>query len=109
MHWIPASVAGENLFLDINRDGPGDAIDMGVRCDVGVMDEGQVRGFVNEFVEEVRILIEAMDGEGGRVTKPEQKEGERFKVREKLCGGKLVGTKNRGQCVGLFFFGFCRI
>lgn len=58
-------LADENLFLDINRDGSGDAIDMGVRCDAGVMDERQVREFVREIVEEVRLVIEGMEEKGG--------------------------------------------
>lgn len=57
-------LADENLFLDINRDRPGDAIDMGVTCDAGVMDEGQVREFMRELVEEVRLVIEEMEEKG---------------------------------------------
>ncbi|KAG7001408.1 nonribosomal peptide synthetase sidC [Physcia stellaris] len=54
-------LADENLFLDISRDGSGDAIDIGVRCDAGVMDEAQVREFVSEIVEELRLVIEQME------------------------------------------------
>ena len=58
-------LAEENLFLDISRDGSGDAIDIGVRCDAGVMDEAQVREFVSEIVEELRLVIEQMEEKEG--------------------------------------------
>lgn len=58
-------LANENLFLDIKRDGGKDALDFAARCDRGVMDEDDLRKFMQGMVQEVDWLAKTMAKEIG--------------------------------------------
>ena len=52
-------LAERNFYLDIVRREVEDCVDFAVKCDGGLLDEGQVRGFVEEMLREVRQFMEA--------------------------------------------------
>ena len=56
-------LAERNFYLDTVRREVDDCVDFAVKCDGGLLDEGQVRGFVEEMLREVRQFMEA--GEKG--------------------------------------------
>ena len=56
-------IAEWNLFLDVERSVEDDALHFGIRCDSELMDEGQVRRFASEVVEELTGLVQEIGRE----------------------------------------------
>ena len=56
-------LAEGNLYLDVCRSEGDDGLDIFVKCDGEIMDEMQVRGFVEEIGEEVGRIVEQMKKE----------------------------------------------
>ncbi|KAL8644148.1 MAG: hypothetical protein Q9226_007910, partial [Calogaya cf. arnoldii] len=56
-------LSDKNFYLDVVRREEGDCIDFAVKCDGGVMDEGQIKGFVADMVREIEGFVAG--GEGG--------------------------------------------
>jgi hypothetical protein len=55
-------LAEENLYLDVVRRGNGDAVDLVVRCDGGLMEREEVRRFAGQVVEEFGKIVEIIGG-----------------------------------------------
>ncbi|KAI4257962.1 MAG: hypothetical protein L6R42_005364 [Xanthoria sp. 1 TBL-2021] len=54
----------KNFYLDVIRREDDDCVDFAVRCDGGLLDEGQVREFVEEVVKEVEEFVASGEKRG---------------------------------------------
>lgn len=60
-------LAERNFYLDVVRREDDDCVDFAVRCDDGLLDEGQVRRFVEEMVKEVEDFVASGEKRGSGV------------------------------------------
>lgn len=56
-------LSAKNLYLDVVRKTEDDRVDFSIRCDAELMDEGAVRAFAGEIVDEVGRIIVELEGE----------------------------------------------